>query len=110
MNGPLKVFIQREHMWGDVFAVRMGCRINDSVPWAVARPVQFEVIDDGVAVERAPAFTMSRDDAQAFMDELWHVGIRPTEGTGSAGSLAATQQHLKDMRTLVAKTLGVEFK
>lgn len=110
MTDHLKVFISREQMWGDVFAVRMGCRINDSAPWAVARPVQFEVMDDSVAVERAPAFTMSRDDAQAFMDELWHVGIRPTEGTGSAGSLAATQQHLKDMRALVAKAHKVELK
>jgi hypothetical protein len=35
------------------------------------------------------------------MDELWHAGIRPTEGAGSAGAMAATQRHLEDMRTLV---------
>lgn len=39
--------------------------------------------------------------AQMLMDELWRCGLRPTEGTGSAGSLAATERHLADMRRLV---------
>lgn len=34
------------------------------------------------------------DAAQELMDELWAVGLRPSEGTGSAGALAATQKHL----------------
>jgi hypothetical protein len=39
--------------------------------------------------------------AQLLMDRLWECGLRPTEGSGSAGSLSATQKHLEDMRTLV---------
>jgi hypothetical protein len=35
-----------------------------------------------------------------LMDQLWQCGLRPTEGTGSAGSLAATERHLKDMREI----------
>jgi hypothetical protein len=50
-----------------------------------------------------PTFCLSMDDAQALMDDLWHAGLRPTEGSGSAGALAATQRHLEDMRTLVFK-------
>jgi hypothetical protein len=45
------------------------------------------------------------------MDELWRVGLRPTEGTGSAGSLAATERHLKDMQRIalgLLKSKGVE--
>jgi hypothetical protein len=42
--------------------------------------------------------------AQQLMDELWQCGLRPTEGSGSAGSLAATERHLKDMQ-LVAMGL-----
>jgi len=38
--------------------------------------------------------------AQNLMDELWKCGLRPTEGKGSAGSLAATERHLEDMRRL----------
>ena len=51
----------------------------------------------------APTMTLRPADAQLFMDELWNVGIRPSEGTGSAGSLAATERHLADMRALVFK-------
>lgn len=45
---------------------------------------------------------MRIDDTQAqrMMDELWDCGIRPTQGAGSAGSLAATQAHLEDMRSI----------
>lgn len=39
--------------------------------------------------------------AQVLMDDLWRCGLRPTEGSGSAGALAATERHLEDMRTLV---------
>ena len=47
------------------------------------------------------------ESAQRLMDELWNVGLRPSEGTGSAGSLAATQRHLNDIRAIVSKTLQV---
>jgi hypothetical protein len=36
-------------------------------------------------------------------------GIRTSEGSGSAGSLAATERHLADMRAIVANSLGVEM-
>jgi hypothetical protein len=48
-----------------------------------------------------PSFSLGMDDAQALMDGLWQCGLRPTEGTGSAGALAATQKHLEDMRELL---------
>ena len=42
--------------------------------------------------------------AQELMDRLWTAGLRPTEGRGSAGALAATERHLEDMRKLVFHT------
>lgn len=51
-----------------------------------------------------PAATLEPETCQELMDELWNVGFRPTEGSGSAGQLAAVQRHLEDMRTLVFKT------
>jgi hypothetical protein len=39
---------------------------------------------------------------------LWNCGLRPTEGSGSAGSLAATQRHLDDMRTVAFHKLGIK--
>lgn len=47
-----------------------------------------------------PMLRVTKDALQQLMDELWRVGIRPSEGTGSAGALAATERHLQDMRRL----------
>lgn len=55
-----------------------------------------------------PMVCVSMEDTsslQQLMDELWRVGIRPTEGKGSAGALAATERHLADMQSLVDKLL-----
>lgn len=49
----------------------------------------------------SPAVRLRPNEAQALMDDLWACGIRPSEGTGSAGALKATQYHLEDMRRLV---------
>lgn len=45
-----------------------------------------------------PSCSLSKDAAQELMDNLWQCGLRPSEGSGSAGALAATQKHLDDMR------------
>lgn len=45
--------------------------------------------------------TLSYQAAQRLMDDLWNCGLRPSEGSGSAGALKATQGHLEDMRKLV---------
>jgi hypothetical protein len=54
-----------------------------------------------------PTVRLDRDDAQVLMDELWNCGLRPTEGSGSAGSLAATQRHLEDLRAIAFHKLGI---
>lgn len=59
-------------------------------------------VEDG-ACNIPPLFTIDQDQAQQIMDSLWDCGIRPSEGTGSAGALAAVQRHLEDMRALVFK-------
>jgi hypothetical protein len=66
----------------------------------VALPIQFEPIENP-AVRLESTLSIAREQAQTLMDDLWNAGLRPTEGTGSAGALAATQRHLEDMRTLV---------
>lgn len=55
----------------------------------------------------APILSLSTDSAQELMDDLWRCGVRPTEGKGSAGQLAAVQAHLADMRAIVAHKLEV---
>lgn len=47
-----------------------------------------------------PCLRLKYGEAQMLMDELWNCGIRPSEGTGSAGSLRATEKHLGDMQRI----------
>lgn len=101
MNDRMKIFITRA-VFADEFAVRMGSQINESIKWAIAQPIQWKVEDpDTMATEPLPAFSLRREEAQRFMDELWNAGIRPSEGSGSAGQAAAMKAHLDDMRKLV---------
>ena len=66
---------------------------------SVAQPVVMKTAEQ--AYIHDPFMRLDFTAAQQLMDELWHCGLRPTEGTGSAGSLAATERHLQDMRKLV---------
>ena len=83
--------------WGDAIDVMILDRENHSV----VRKIEFERVPVGTGL--SPAFSIDNDVAQKMMDSLWDCGIRPSEGTGSAGAMAATQKHLEDMRTLVFK-------
>lgn len=55
-----------------------------------------------------PTMVLEISAAQGLMDELWRCGLRPSEGSGSAGSLAATERHLKDMQTVAMGLLRKE--
>lgn len=103
----------RDEMWGDTVEILMWAehqRESGSRAIAVGQPVEFKTLTDAdEQLKPLPTLTMGRIAAQNLMDELWHVGLRPTEGTGSAGSLAATERHLADMRALVRKALNADL-
>ncbi len=50
----------------------------------------------GIAI--APTLKIGEEAGQLLMDGLWDCGIRPSEGTGSAGAMAAAQANLTDLR------------
>jgi len=70
----------------------------------VAAPVTFVDLDPSTRYTE-PTFALQEDEARALMDALWNAGLRPTN-VGSAGQLHATEQHLRDMRQIVAGTLA----
>jgi len=74
----------------------------------VTAEIKTELIENS-AVYQEPFISIDFSGAQILIDSLWECGIRPSEGTGSAGSLAATENHLKDMRAIVSKKLGVDL-
>lgn len=73
----------------------------------VGRPLVMEPHDDFTCISE-PTLRLGTAEAQELMDDLWQAGLRPSEGTGSAGSLAATERHLKDMRTIAFKQLKID--
>jgi len=60
----------------------------------------FELMEDGQLLQ--PTFSLGRDQVQALMDELYRLGVRPSEqGTVEAREVA--KAHLRGMRALVAQ-------
>ena len=55
-----------------------------------------------------PAFVLSEEEAQNFMDSLWQAGIRPRD-VGGPGELSALRSHLGDMRAIVADKLEIDL-
>lgn len=70
----------------------------------VATLIEMQRIEKGR--EYQPVLRIDKSEAQTLMDDLWIAGIRPTEGSGSAGSLRATEKHLEDMRKIAF--IGIE--
>jgi hypothetical protein len=94
-RGSVQVAVLAHHLNGQTF---------------LAKPLVMQLIEDHALITE-PTMTLAREVAQQLMDELWTCGLRPTEGSGSAGSLAATERHLKDMQTIamgLLKPQGVE--
>lgn len=89
--------------WSEPYwdTVNLLLRVEQEGHAAVGLPVVMKTLtpeDEGLA--QRPTLTLSTHAAQVLMDDLWRCGLRPSEGSGSAGALAATQTHLKDMRAI----------
>jgi len=63
--------------------------------------------DENEYAEIPAAAVLRTQQAQTLMDDLWNAGLRPSEGSGSAGAMAAVQQHLADMRKIAFVKLGI---
>ena len=85
------------HMAGEVLST--GKRV-------VARPVVLETLEEDVS--SPPMLQLTTDSCQSLMDELWNVGLRPTQGKQSEGQMGATERHLQDMRAIAFTKLQVQ--
>lgn len=104
----MEIRAHREPWMRDSISIRFAHIISENgvERVAVAEPLTMKTLteEEELHAEISPTMIVSPEDAQQFMDELWRVGIRPTEGAGSVGQLGAVKAHLEDMRTLVFKT------
>lgn len=94
---PLELMARREDFMEGVALYLRQRTVSQGA--AFAQPLTMVKLAANERVQ--PFITLQVHEAQRLMDELWQCGLRPTEGTGSAGQLAATERHLEDMRTLV---------
>lgn len=84
------------------FTVKAWKRLDDNRV-AVMQPVAIMSAQDDACVPCPEMMNLTKEDCQSLIDALWEVGIRPTEGHGSTGQLAAVQDHLNDTRHLLTK-------
>lgn len=75
---------------------------------SLVQPLIAEEQEEGAAL--LPFTRLGAAAAQHLMDALWDCGLRPSEGSGSAGSLRKTEEHLADMRRIAFKQLGIAEK
>ncbi len=99
MKQPIKFFATLRD-FGHNIALNIGQQLTDN-RFAVAQPILMDAHDVDSMYPDAPALSLTQDEAQQLMDELFRIGIRPSDGSGSAGQMAATEKHLEDMRRLV---------
>jgi hypothetical protein len=62
-------------------------------------------LEEGACIP--PALNLKTEEAQQLCDALWEAGVRPTNGEGSTGKLAATQAHLADMKAIAFHAMKV---
>lgn len=91
----------------DLFMVRNTPTGMDFIDSIIMRHVSPEDAQTLMACAPDAPLSISPEVAQELMDVLWQVGIRPSEGTGSAGALAATQSHLKDLQDFSFRLLSM---
>lgn len=106
-------FLERAN-YGRGISLNMAIRLPDGIAYgdtgapllrSVASGITFKEVEPDYVLPESPFLSLSRTDAQTLMDELWRCGLRPSEGSGSAGAMAATQLHLKDMQTIAFELL-----
>jgi hypothetical protein len=79
---------------------------NGTHVYARPQPLTMTVLrDEDDGMQHAPLFHITHEEAQQFMDELYRAGIRPRDGAGSVGQLAAKDAHLADLRRLVFQNI-----
>lgn len=108
MNPPLQFALVPNHSVGcfnyDLYA---HIRTPDGRVAIPEHSVTFRTmtIEEASAIRSEPLLQLPKESLQSLMDELWHLGIRPTEGHGSTGQLAATEKHLAHTTQLLTDTL-----
>lgn len=104
---PHQFRVERDLSFGpDTFRIHLYGRLPDGRIAIPETTLSMRIMEREAAPTRSePILTTDQNALQSLMDELWHLGIRPTEGHGSTGQLAATEKHLDYTTRLLENTL-----
>jgi hypothetical protein len=109
INQPFQFRVERDFAFGpDTFHLHCFARLKDgriAIPEASLAMRVITPEDAANTRSCGPILTVGQESLQTLMDELWNVGIRPTEGHGSTGQLAATEKHLDHTARLLDSAL-----
>lgn len=103
MENAIKIRARRT-AWDDRVDILIQSKKHNAMGYSIGTIIM-EQVEEGTHIEPSTSLTIT--NAQLLMDDLWYAGLRPTEGTGSAGALKATENHLEDMRKIVFKKMGM---
>lgn len=104
MNATTLIRLSKETIFGNTIALFVAQKLP-SGSLAVAQNITFQTVEPDQALPPDPLLHLDAGEAQSLMDQLWHLGIRPTEGHGSTGQIAAVEAHRDDLRQMLDKTL-----
>ena len=62
-----------------------------------------KTVEENVGVSIPSLFDLTKDECIGLMDQLWYLGIRPSNGSGDSNAFESVKYHLEDMRRLVFK-------
>jgi hypothetical protein len=98
-NGRAAIYAERSNWGGEVELL-----IVDNMG-SVAR---VEYVPHEEFIDPQPSLKVKVDVAQGLMDELWRCGLRPSEGSGSAGALRAVESHRDDLKKIAFHALKIK--
>lgn len=101
----------QEHFWRDgVTILPFVIDYNQRKRQKIAK-IEWEEVKESTPISTGEdTFHLLPTEAQELMDDLWQCGIRPTEGTGSAGAMQEAQNHIKDLREFGTRLLAIVEK
>ena len=103
--GKIEVYVDKLFHLGKNIGLTIYQTTKDKV--FVVSPLVFEE-HEPFSENGPPTFQLKMEEAQQLMDRFWDLGLRPSEGSGSAGAMLAVQKHLEDFRALTFSKLNVE--
>ena len=102
-----------ESIFSGTFNIYLAIRNRYRNTLAIAQPITMETQQspDAAYLVREPTLQIAIEDKECLidlMDDLWNMGIRPTNIRYKDDTLQATNRHLDDLRTIAFHKLGIK--